>query len=236
MPEGGAGDDVEIDGKGKRLVAHVRAMAEGASSDESLLGLGGANAVALAIAAYTSMTLSEVMLVYWIQSVIIGAGNVIRIVSLHRYTKAIVGKNPPVEPMPIFRFGYAAFFALHYGFFHLAYFSFIASKGGIGPLGPYVGCGLAFLASHAFSLRRNLARDAAGCPSIGILAFMPYARILPMHLVIISGVAASGATGTSGVLVFGALKTAADMLMHAVEHHVMAKRSANPETIELEVP
>lgn len=220
----------------KRLVAHARAMAERASSDESLLGLVGANAVALAIAAYASMTLPEVMLVYWIQSVIIGAGNVIRIVSLHRYTKAIVGKNPPVEPMPVFRFGYAAFFALHYGFFHLAYFTFIAGKGGLGSLGPYVGCGLAFLASHAFSLRRNIAGDAAGCPSIGILMFMPYARILPMHLVIIGGVAACAATGTSGVLVFGALKTAADMLMHVVEHHVMAKGSAHPQPIELEVP
>lgn len=221
---------------GKRLVAHAGAIADKASSDESLLGLAVANVVALAIAVYTSMTLQEVMLVYWIQSVIIGAGNVIRIVSLRRYTKAIAGSSRPVEPMPIFRFAYAAFFVLHYGFFHVAYFSFIARKGSVGPLGPYVACGLAFLASHAFSLRRNLASDAAGCPSIGILTFMPYARILPMHLVIISGVAAGAATGTAGVLVFGALKTAADMLMHAVEHYVTAKGSLDPESVELDVP
>ena len=227
-------DELAIDGKGRRLAAHGRALAERASSDGSLLGLVAANTVALAIAWYTRLTLHEMMLVYWIQSVIIGSSNVIRIVSLHRYTKAVVGRNPPVEPMPIFRFGYAAFFVLHYGFFHVAYFSFISSKGGPGPLGPYVGCALAFLVSHAYSLRRNIAADAAGCPSIGILMFMPYARILPMHLVIISGLAANAAAGTSGVLVFGALKAAADALMHVVEHHAIQKRSADPDTIEPE--
>ena len=196
-----------------------------AFSDESLLGLVVANAVALAVAVYAQMALREVMLVYWLQSVIIGVSNVIRIGALHRYTKAVVGSNPPVEPMPIFRFGYAGFFVLHYGLFHLAYLNFIVSKGPLGPLRTYVICGLAFLVSHAFSLRRNLAADAAGCPSIGILMFMPYARILPMHLVIIGGFA-SGVGGTSALLVFGALKTAADALMHVLEHHVMAGRAA----------
>ena len=39
---------------------------------------------------------------------------------------------------------------------------------------------------------------------------------------IISGLA-SGVSGASALLVFGALKTAADALMHVLEHHVMAK-------------
>ncbi len=217
------------------MADRIGELTERASSDQSLLGLVIANAVALAIAWLTHMSLREVMLVYWIQSVIIGVGNVIRMASLHRYTKAVAGKNPPVEPMPVFRFGYAAFFALHYGLFHVAYFAFLSGKGGLGPVAPYVLCALAFLVSHAFSLRRNLAADAAGVPSIGILMFMPYARVLPMHLVILSGLAA-GASSPGALLVFGALKTAADALMHVVDHYVMAKSSANPDTVKLEVP
>ena len=89
--------------------------------------------------------------------------------------------------------------------------------------------------SHAFSLRRNLAADAAGCPSIGILMFMPYARVLPMHLVILRGLAA-GESSASALVVFGTLKTAADALMHVVDHHVMAKTSTPQDTVKLEVP
>lgn len=50
--------------------------------------------------------------------------------------------------------------------------------------------------------------------------FLPYARILPMHLTIILG-GALGGEGAAVVLIFGALKTAADVLMHHVEHRIL---------------
>jgi len=54
---------------------------------------------------------------------------------------------------------------------------------------------------------------------------LPDARILPMHLTIILG-GALGGDGAGVLLVFGALKTAADVLMHYVEHRVLQRGAA----------
>lgn len=45
--------------------------------------------------------------------------------------------------------------------------------------------------------------------------FLPYARILPMHLAFVGGAASGGALA---LLFFSVLKTGADALMHVVEH------------------
>jgi hypothetical protein len=55
--------------------------------------------------------------------------------------------------------------------------------------------------------------------------FLPYARILPMHLTILLG-DQPGAGDANAVLAFGALKTVADVLMHQVEHRVLRRSSA----------
>jgi|CXWL01.1.fsa_nt_gi hypothetical protein len=55
-----------------------------------------------------------------------------------------------------------------------------------------------------------------------MLMFLPYARILPMHLTILAG-GAMTAAGTAAFLLFGGLKLFADALMHTVEHHVLGK-------------
>jgi hypothetical protein len=64
--------------------------------------------------------------------------------------------------------------------------------------------------------------DLGGRPNIGTLMFMPYLRILPMHLSIILGAVLGGSTA---VLFFLALKTAADAGMHVIEHALLAGRT-----------
>ena len=209
-----------------QLAAHAGAMAARASGDNSLAGLLAVNALAIALALALHMSLRDLMLVYWIQSVIIGLSNVVRILRLHEFsTEGFRINDQPVEPTAGTKYRTAGFFALHYGFFHAVYLAFILAEAKAGPLaapGVYAVLAIAFAVNHLFSLRHNLASDAAGRPNIGTLMFMPYIRIFPMHLTIIFGLGFFGGAGTVPLLIFGLLKTAADALMHLAEHHLLA--------------
>jgi hypothetical protein len=200
---------------GRNLVAHGREMAVEARSDSSLLMLVAVNLLVLGIAHHMHMSLPSLMFVYLIQSLIIGAFHVVRILMLDE------GRGAKLQV--------ALFFCGHYGFFHLIYFTFIGVASMRQPLADPAAfglCALAFAINHAFSLRHNLAKDAAGSPDIGTVMLVPYVRIIPMHLTIASGLVF--APGASGLLLFGLLKTGADALMHVVDHHVMAKKALPP--------
>jgi hypothetical protein len=136
------------------------------------------------------------MLVYWIQSVIIGGSNVIRIASLERFDPCNFKMGGrPVQETASDKRKVALFFLVHYGFFHLIYLLFVTVDS------------------------RGERRDAAGRPSIGAVMFMPYLRVLPMHFTILFGGLLF--SGTLAFVLFGALKTAADAVMHTIEHHVL---------------
>ena len=200
----------------------LASLAAEAKSDASLHALVAANLVALGVAYAAGIGLHEMMLVYWIQSVIIGATNFIRIMSLERFDPAELKiDRRPAQETPRDKRKVAFFFLLHYGMFHLVYLLFIATdhRGRLGEPGGYLLCTLIFAVNHGYSLVHNIRRDAQGRPSIGALMFLPYGRILPMHLTIIFGGFLFG--GTFAFLLFGALKTAADAVMHALEHHVL---------------
>jgi hypothetical protein len=177
----------------------------------------GANLFALFIAFLQNWSLAELMLIYWAQSVIIGASYVARIRSLDKFsTKNFKINDKSVEPTASTKRQTAIFFALHYGFFHLAYLMFILSEapGALFDLG-FVLCTAAFAFNHVFSYRYHREMDRAGTPNIGTLMFTPYIRIVPMHMTIVLG---GSLAGTDNLLLFGLLKTAADTLMHVVEH------------------
>ncbi|NIV18529.1 MAG: hypothetical protein GWN47_09030 [Woeseiaceae bacterium] len=78
-------------------------------------------------------------------------------------------------------------------------------------------CTVAFYVNHRYSYFHYREQDRNRKPNIGIIMFFPYARIVPMHLMIVGGYAI-GPTTTSGLLLFLVLKTAADVVMHLVEH------------------
>jgi len=206
----------------QELVAQAR-------SDSSVLVLIAANLVALAVAYGTGMSLRNLMLIYWIQSVIIGLCTVVRILSLTSFsTEDLKMNDQPVEATAATKRRVAFFFCIHYGIFHAVYLTFVAfaERGALGSATGYVICALVFTANHGYSLLHNLRRDAQGRPNIGTLMFLPYARILPMHLTILVGGAFTG--GTFAFLLFGFLKTLADVVMHAVEHYVLGRERSTP--------
>ena len=213
-----------------RLVTSGRAMAAEARADHSVFALIAANLLALLIAWVTHMSLRELMLVYWIQSVIIGVCSAIRILNLEHFsTENLKMNNQPVAEEPASKWKVAGFFVLHYGFFHLGYLMFLSFDREPGPGGSAAGyllCALVFAANHGYSLLQNVRRDAHGKPNLGTLMFLPYARIVPMHLTIVFGGLFFG--GAWAFAMFGALKLVADVVMHTVEHHVLAKGGALP--------
>lgn len=183
--------------------------------DRSLWQLVAANATALAIAWFLDLSIGSLVFVYWLQSVVIGAMQVIRIARLRRFVPDLGAKHPPVSESVGIKIWIAAFFSVHYGVFHLVYLIFIlvATGGNVGDPFALLACGAAFLFHHALTLRQSLKSDADGVPSLKALMWQPYPRIIPMHAMILTGAIFWGDAGPEGMLLFGALKTLADALM-----------------------
>lgn len=80
-------------------------------------------------------------------------------------------------------------------------------------------CGALFFVNHLYSYRTNKEQKRRTVPNIGTMMFVPYLRILPMHLVLIF--AAGHTDSTAALLIFSILKTGADVVMHLVEHRII---------------
>ncbi len=164
---------------------------------------------------------------YWIQSVIIGWYARKRMLALHDFTtEGFTSGNRRVSEDEAGKRSTARFFSLHYGFFHAGYFVFLCAQHAVEnprDLALLVLCGLSFAYSQRQTCAVQQAADRMGKPSLGALMFLPYLRVIPMHLIILT----SAALG-SGVLVtlwFTALKTASDLAMDYADRR-MAESAA----------
>jgi len=166
--------------------------------DLSLLPLLVSNGLAIWWAARDHLSLQTVMMIYWSQSVAIGAVNVLRILALREYSTEDLRMGGPLSPSAGTKLKIAGFFVLHYGFFHVVYLVFI----------------LAALALHWNAETRGR--------NIGTVMFAPYARIVPMHLAIIFGGFVNYHPGLTLGL-FQRLKTVADVFAHLVQHRRTAR-------------
>lgn len=183
--------------------------------DISFWALLFSNGITITIAVKENWSLVIIVMVYWIQSCIIGLFNTLRMLSLKTSEPLYINKKPVLKEA---KYVAAVFFTFHYGLFHLVYgaflllFAFISeSKISIGYL---VIAGAIFFFDHLFSFNYNRKRDEQTKRGIMRLMFFPYARILPMHVIILVGVVSGGS-----ILLFLGLKTLADVFMHVVEHH-----------------
>ncbi len=195
------------------------------ASDRRALGwLLAANAFTLALALLQDWPLALLLWPYWAQSVIIGVFSVRRILGLTRFsTEGFRINRRAVEPTEQTKRSTAGFFALHYGMFHVGYAAFLAGLQMPAQDWFWVAvAALAFVLNHRQSFERFRAADRQGSPNIGTLMFLPYLRVIPMHLMVIFGVGVFGG-GVAALLLFGLLKTAADCAMHVAEHRILAQ-------------
>lgn len=200
----------------------IPALKRALRHDISLWILLFSNSAALLIAVSEGVSLKSVLALYWVQSVIIGIVNCIRILTVDSFsTEGVLLNEKPVPPTLQTKYKLAAFFAFHYGFFHVVYAIFVFDA----PLninGYYVlGGGLLFFVDHLFSFIYNKKRDDKVLNIKRLMAF-PYARIIPMHFFIIFFGMFFSLTSypflVFGKIVFLGLKTMVDAGMHVVEH------------------
>jgi hypothetical protein len=185
----------------------------------SLLALAAGNLLVMGAYALGRVGLAEVLWTYWLQSVAIGVFNVLRIRRLDGFsTEGLTSNGHPVPRTEAAKRSTARFFALHYGAFHVAYFVMLLAR-----YRPEAGAwlwllpaGIGLLLSERDTFARHRRTDPTWEPNLGTLLFLPYLRVIPMHLSLLA------ATGVG--LLFLPLKLAADVAMLAVDEHLEAKR------------
>lgn len=185
----------------------------------SLISLLLSNIIIIILAIVQKWDTSTVLWVYWMQSIIIGFFQFIKILSLKKFfTENFKINNQPAQPTTQTKLFTAFFFMFHYGFFHFIYaiFLFNLFTNQLFDFTDIFSGGLIFFLNHTFSYLHNKIVDEQKTQNIGHLMFSPYARIIPMHLIIVFG----AILGQSVLIVFLLLKTLADLTMHTIKHKV----------------
>jgi hypothetical protein len=212
-----------------RLVADRHELAIEARADRSVYSLLAANALAGAVALYFNMPARDLAIVYWLQSVFIGLSFFVRILSLRGYT---VNRNPDdferIPGKPGANIPVALTFISIFALAHLFYLAFLLNgpKLGGGAAGIMIGaCALVFGLNHLFSLLHNLPLDSKATPNLDAMLFIPFLRVMPMHIVASSAAAMMGERSerTLALVILILAKTGADVLMHVIEHHELRR-------------
>ena len=169
----------------------------------------------------------NILWIYWFQSVIIGVFNFFKIITLKDYTVDGMKMNgKPLTKSKSAKIGVAVFFLFHYGFFHLVYAVFLSafiligaiSKGGIDVTFILL-TSMIFFIHYLVEFIFTFRQEQLTVHSLPKLMFVPYKRIIPMHLtIILSGfVLVGGAFGSVNhnitiLLIFIGLKTVMDII------------------------
>ncbi len=201
---------------------------------EEIHGLLIGNAVVLVIALWQGWSVGLLMWPFWMQSVVIGLLNTHRMLSLRHFTtEGLTANGRPVPETDAGKRSTAWFFLMHYGIFHAVYLVFLIGREDVAASDwPWLLLGGAtFAIGQMLDQPKVLARDARGRPNLGAMMFMPYLRVIPMHLAI--GIGAGTAAGSTAILplvLFTALKTAADVGMAFAERAIERKSLAKSTT------
>lgn len=220
---------MEIKGHVIKPYISVKIFINQLTQDASLQALLLVNIFTIFVAIKEGWGLGTLMWVYWFQSIIIGIFNVVRIVRLKNFsTDGVKMNNQTIPPTKGSKYLVAGFFTIHYGLFHLVYFFFLllgftslAESSSSVAWSFVFGTSFMFFCNHLFSYLYNKDRDTQTA-NIGTLMFLPYARILPMHLTIIFA-PMFAFFATIPLLIFLLLKTVADMITHVLEHSILKK-------------
>jgi len=195
-----------------------------------------ANLVPLAGVLLWGWRIGDVVILYWMENLVIGAFNVLRIVFAAPGRARLAGW--------VGKLFLAAFFTVHYGMFCYGHGVFLAMMFPVqGPGGVKLGIdgivlemlrepGLlaavaALVASHGYSFVRNyLGRGEYRNADPGRLMGRPYGRIVLVHLYVIAGgfLVQALKSPVAPLVLFVAMKTAIDYGMHRRERKVLATR------------
>jgi hypothetical protein len=192
----------------------------------ALLALVGANLLPLAGVLFGGWTVWEVLLVYWIESGIVGILTLPRILlaagssdestfsmTINGRPVDVSGPENPVDGLHVYpeHVPIAGFFCMHYGIFWVVHGAFVLSlpqfvgdAGGVGGVGGLLGTlstvGLAvagLVVSHGVSLVTNyVGREEYRHTSAGERMSAPYGRVVVLHVTILFGAFLVGSLGS----------------------------------------
>ena len=137
------------------------------------------------VAVWEQWEIGVLIWIYWFQSVIIGLFQFLKIITLKNFsTSGLLVNGRSVEATTKTLWSTGLFFLFHYGFFHMGYLVFLLVDIPItaGSRDIFVPGALFFLLNHAFSFVMNYWADTGRQQNLGRVLFIPYARIIPMHL------------------------------------------------------
>jgi len=170
----------------------------------------------------------SVVWIFYFQNILIGIQYFIRMMSLDKFsTGNLRVNNQSVESTTKVKQGTAYFFALHYGLFHFGYFILllVVTAGAGFRHFDFVYFNTAIFAlviNTLFSTISQVRQDRPGLPNISTMMFIPYLRILPMHVFLIAGL---GLEVKSGIMkpvpgdlfiIFLLLKGLSDMALYVI--------------------
>jgi len=178
------------------------------------------NIVTIAVALHQHWRYSELLWIYWCQSLVIGVFAIWRALGLRQFTtRATTTTGEFARPSRSEKLSSAFFFAFVYGIAHLIYLVFLClmsqdlSRQDVPGMLACIGL---FAVNHFFSFRQKHQEDLTRTPSIdGILGFA-FVRILPMHLTLLFGLQFRHRAAIF-LVTFLVLKTVLDVLMHFAE-------------------
>lgn len=191
----------------------------------SALALIIVNLIPLIGVLYFDWQLFILVLLYWLENVVIGLINVLKMLSAYQ--------TPILEK--IFK---TCFFSVHYGFFCFCHGTILVSIFGdeeeknlpliqiITDYGLYLALAALF-ASHAFSFLQNfIVNGERKRLTLSELMVAPYKRIIVLHMFILFGGLIIDEFGESllGLLVLAALKTMIDLITHQKEHKNLVQK------------
>lgn len=165
-----------------------------------------------------------VVWIYWFQSITIGLFNFLDLLTIKNYDATDLKMNN--KPVTAGNKGCAAwFFLFHFGMFHIVYAVFLLA--GIGTRSVSRGVlllGIAtFFLEAIINFMRQKQMERTVKFNLGTLFFLPYLRIIPMHLMILL----PAFFGWAPSLLFLVLKMGADILSFVLYHHIYAKNKSS---------
>lgn len=166
---------------------------------------------------------ASIVWIYWFQSIIIGFFNFLDLLTIKNYDASDLKMNG--KPVTSDNKGCVAwFFLIHFGIFHFVYAVFLLVLFGIQSIDKLVlilGVSVFLLESIMNYIRqKKLERDLQF--NIGTLFFLPYLRIIPMHMMILL----PAFFGWKPSLLFLVLKMGADLLSYFIYMHLSVKKNA----------
>ena len=186
----------------------------------STLALIAANLVPLAGTVFLGWRLSDVMVLYWAESAIVGFYNVCKM--------AVIGKWAVLAAGPFFMGHFGGFMAIHFLFIYTLFVQGVGNSDGGGDLSEVSALFmslwpalLALFVSHGLSFFTNfMGKKEYLHKTISKQMSEPYTRIIFMHLVLIFGGGLSLVLGEPAPVILGVivLKIIFDVRAHLKEH------------------